>query len=90
MRTIKNPTFMQAIVLRDHKRLAELVAAGQHPLIHIERCIEMREDAIETLMRHVRHDDVSVKIVEGVVRHLEMIDRYPFALEVLNDWLDGI
>jgi hypothetical protein len=27
--------------------------------------------------------------VERVIKHLEMIDRYPAALEVLNDWVKG-
>jgi hypothetical protein len=89
MRKIAKPSFMRAVALRDHNRIAELIAAGDHPLAYIERCIEMRAHGIETLMVHVRRDQVGVEIVERVIKHLEMIDRYPAALEVLNDWVKG-
>lgn len=88
-RKITNPTLFQAVVLGDHKRIAELVAVGQHPLIHIERCIEIRGDAVETLMAHVSHDSISVEVVKRVIAHLEFIERYPVALQVLKEWLEA-
>lgn len=89
MRTPAKPSFMQAVALRDHTRINELIAAGDHPLAYIERSIEMRGDGIETLMKHVKRDLIEVEIVERVIEHLEFIDRYPFALEVLTDWIKG-
>lgn len=89
MRKFARPTFMQAVALRDHNRIAELIAAGAYPLAYIERSIEMRAHGIETLMVHVRRDQVAVEFVETVIKHLEWIDRYPAALQVLNDWLKG-
>jgi hypothetical protein len=81
-------TLMQAIVLRDHLRIAELAASGQHPLTRIELCIEIRGNAIDTLMKHVpRTCQVNVMVVTKVIAHLEAIERYPAALAILTDWL---
>lgn len=89
MRKIAHPTLFQAVLLGDHDRIAERIAAGQHPLTQIERCIEARGEAVATLMAHVHAETATVEIVGRVVQHLEMIDRYPRALEVLEKWLTG-
>lgn len=80
---------MQAVLLRDHKRISELAAEGQHPLSHIERCIEIRCHALETLMSHVPSAcPVSAAAITSVIAHLEFIDRYPEARELLRKWLE--
>lgn len=79
---------MQAVLLRDHMRISELAAKGHHPLTQIERCIEIRGDALETLMSHVPSNcPISAAAIHNVVAHLEFIDRYPAALELLRKWL---
>lgn len=78
----------QAVFWHDHARISEFVNSGRHPLTIIEQCIEMRGDAIDTLMLYVPRDcPVSVEAVGRVVTHLQMIARYPHALEVLERWL---
>jgi hypothetical protein len=83
-------TLFHAILRRDHDRIDELSASGEHPLTWIERCIEARGDAIHTLMRHVDRDcEASRSVVRRVLRHLTMIGNYPVALGVLEHWLEG-
>ena len=82
-------TMFQAVLRRDHGRIVELAAEGQHPLTIIERCIEVRGDAVKTLMVHVSKNCAQSRaVVERVIQHLWMIDRYPVAFNELKEWLD--
>jgi hypothetical protein len=88
MRNYKAHTLMQAIIWRDHVRIAELAASGQHPLTCIERCIELRGEELETLMAYVpRECQTCVATIERIIAHLGMIAGYPSALQVLDNWL---
>lgn len=81
-------TLFQAVLRADHDRIKELADRGQHPLTILERCIEVRGDAVVILMRHVqRNCPDSRAVVKRVARHLWMIDRYPRALSELESWL---
>lgn len=83
-------TLIHAVLRRDHDRIDELSLSGEHPLTVIERCIEARGDAINTLMQHVDCDcEASRSVVLRVIRHLTMIGNYPVALGVLENWLES-
>ncbi len=81
-------TLLQAIGIRNHDEIGRLIAAGQHPLSRLEMCIQMRGDAVATIMQHVPPD--CAKYVRRTVRHLKLIGRYPQAQRELESWLDDI
>lgn len=70
-------TLLQAIGTRDHGEIDRLIEAGQHPLSRLKMCIQMRGDAVATIMQHVPLD--CAQYVRRTVRHLELIGRYPHA-----------
>lgn len=86
----RRTTLFHAVLRRDHDRIYELSTSGEHPLTVIERCIEVRGDAIHTLMRHVDCGcETSQSVVRRVIRHLTMIGSYPVALGALETWLES-
>lgn len=87
---MRKPSIFEALIFHDHDRIREIIASGQHPLTIIEQCIEMRADAIDVLMMHVPQDcSESAQTVARVIKHLQMIDRYPHALTVLEQWISN-
>jgi hypothetical protein len=81
-------TLLQAIAAKDHEKIDKLILDGQHPLSKMEMCIQMRGDAVATILQHVPSD--CAEYIRRTVRHLEMIGRYPQAQKELEDWLDDI
>ena len=78
-------TLIQAIGTRNHDEIGRLIAAGQHPLSRLEMCIQMRGDAVATILPYVPAD--CAEYVRRTVRHLELISRYPKAQRELECWL---
>jgi hypothetical protein len=80
-------TFIQALGTEDHAAIAQLIGAGEHPLWHLEFVIEMRGNAIATLMQYV--PDNCAEIIKAKIDHLEQWSRYPLASREMRDWLES-
>lgn len=78
---------IRAVAAGDHQVLTAIKETGYDPIHIIEFCIEMRGNAIDTLMRHVVYSECNLERIRDVISHLSMIDRYYHASDVLTGWM---
>lgn len=78
-------TLIQALASRDHAVLSAMIAAGTHPLEKFESVIQLRHDAVETVLQYAGGE--CRQALEGYRRHLFLISRYPEALAAVDEWL---
>lgn len=78
-------TLIQAVASRNNAALSAMVAAGTHPLEKFEAVIQLRHDAVGTVLQYANGE--CRQALERYQRHLFLINRYPEALAAIDEWL---